>query len=87
MGGGNEERAYSEMKSLIKGYGREKRLGPTRLDISPLLPYMIQYIDWFEVCTEVVVMITVFWDVKVFNLEDICRPLGGTYCLHIQGRS
>jgi hypothetical protein len=29
MGKGNEERGYSEMKSLIKGYGREKRLGTT----------------------------------------------------------
>jgi hypothetical protein len=30
-GGGNEERGYSYMKSLIKGYGREKRLGYTAL--------------------------------------------------------
>jgi hypothetical protein len=27
MGKGNEERGYSQMKNLIKGYGREKRLG------------------------------------------------------------
>jgi hypothetical protein len=32
MGGGNEERGHSYMKSLIKGYGREKRLGCTVLD-------------------------------------------------------
>jgi hypothetical protein len=31
MGGGNEERGYSQMKSLIKGYGREKNLGYTGL--------------------------------------------------------
>jgi hypothetical protein len=31
MGRGNEERGYSLMKSLIKGYGREKRLGYTGL--------------------------------------------------------
>jgi hypothetical protein len=32
MGGGNEERGCSLMKSLIKGYGREKSLGYTGLD-------------------------------------------------------
>jgi hypothetical protein len=30
-GGGNEERRYSYMKSVIKGYEREKRLGYTIL--------------------------------------------------------
>jgi hypothetical protein len=30
--GGNEERGYSYMKSLVKGYGREKRLGYTVLE-------------------------------------------------------
>jgi hypothetical protein len=32
MGGHNEERGYSSMKSLIKGYRREKRLGTAVLD-------------------------------------------------------
>jgi hypothetical protein len=32
MGGGNEERGYSKMKSQIKVYGREKRMGCTGLD-------------------------------------------------------
>jgi hypothetical protein len=31
MGGGNEERGFSYMKSLIKGYGRERRLGTAGL--------------------------------------------------------
>jgi hypothetical protein len=33
MDGGNEERGYSQMRSLIKGYGREKRLGTAVLCI------------------------------------------------------
>jgi hypothetical protein len=32
MGGCNEDRGYSSTKSLIKGYGREKRLGTAVLD-------------------------------------------------------
>jgi hypothetical protein len=33
MGGDNEERGgYSQMKTLIEGYGREKRLGYTALE-------------------------------------------------------
>jgi hypothetical protein len=32
MDGGNEDRGFSLMKSLIKGHGREKRLGYTGLD-------------------------------------------------------
>jgi hypothetical protein len=34
MGGGNEERGYSYIESLIKGYGREKRLSCAGLKYS-----------------------------------------------------
>jgi hypothetical protein len=36
--------------------------------------------EWIEL------KITVFWDVVLCNLEEIYQRLGGTYCLHLQGK-